>query len=51
MVEVGVRADHEDLMKVDDNSVMIVGNPYGILGQLFRLHPIQSLNTIFILTK
>jgi hypothetical protein len=34
-------------VKVDDNSVMIVGDPQGILEQQLRPHPINLLNVIF----
>jgi len=36
--EVSVRAGHDAMMEVDDNSVLIVGDPQGILGQHFRHH-------------
>jgi hypothetical protein len=31
--EVAVHAGHQVLMEVDDNSVLIVGDPHGIKGQ------------------
>jgi hypothetical protein len=42
--EVGVYADHEVIVEVDDNIVLIVGNPQGILGQQLRPCQIHSLN-------
>jgi hypothetical protein len=41
--EVIVHAGHEVLMKVDDHSVLIVGDPQVILGQQLRPHSIHLL--------
>jgi hypothetical protein len=35
-------------LEVDDNSVLIVGDPQGILGQQLRPCPMQLLNIIII---
>jgi hypothetical protein len=37
-----VHADYEDSMEVDDNNVLVVGNPQGFLFQQLSLHPIPS---------
>jgi hypothetical protein len=36
-----VHAGQKDLVKVDDNCAMIVGNPKGILGQQLRPHSLD----------
>jgi hypothetical protein len=41
-------AGHEVLMKIDDNSVVIVGHLQKILGQHLRPHSMQSLNANII---
>jgi uncharacterized membrane-anchored protein len=43
LLEVAVRTGLKVLMKVDYKSVMIVGDPQGILGQQLRTHPIYYL--------
>jgi hypothetical protein len=50
--EVTVRASHEVMMEVDDNILLIVGVPLGILDQHIRLHPIFLLkfNIIVLIT-
>ncbi len=35
-------------MEVDDNSLLIVGNPQGILEQKLRPHPSDYLNIIIV---
>jgi hypothetical protein len=47
--EVAVRADHKVLIEVDDNIVLIVGDPQGILGQQLWPRSIDLLNTIMIM--
>ncbi len=47
--EVAVHARHKLLMKVDNNSALIFGNPKGILDQQFRPHPILLLIIIMIM--
>jgi hypothetical protein len=42
--KVAAYADHEVIVEVDDNIVLIVGNPQGILGQQLRPCQIHSLN-------
>ncbi len=37
--DVAVPAGHEVLVEVDDNKVLIVGDPQGIFGQQYRPHP------------
>jgi hypothetical protein len=44
-----LRAGHEVLMEVDDNSALIVGDPQGILGQQLRPCPIKLLFIIVII--
>jgi hypothetical protein len=46
--EVTVRASHEVMMEVDDNILLIVGDPHGILDQHIRLHPIFLLKVNII---
>ncbi len=41
--EVTVRAGNKVLVKVDNNSVLIVGDPQGILSQQLRPHAIHLL--------
>jgi hypothetical protein len=43
-----MRAGHYVLMEVDDNSMLIVGKPQGILDQQLRLRPILTLNIIIM---
>jgi hypothetical protein len=38
-----MRADHETLMEVDDNILLIVVDPQGILDEQLRTHPIHVL--------
>ena len=45
--EVVGRAGHKVLMKVYDNTALIVGDPHGVLGQQLRPH--QSVNYILLL--
>jgi hypothetical protein len=47
--EVAVRAGHEVSMKVDDNILLIVGDPQGILDQQLRTKQICILNIIIII--
>ncbi len=47
--DVAVHAGRKVLMEVDKNSVRIVGNPQGILGQQLRPHPVHLLNIIAVL--
>jgi hypothetical protein len=47
--EVAVNVGHKGSVKVDDNSVLIVGNPQGICDEQFRLQPINLLNKIIII--
>ncbi len=47
--EVAMSADYKVLMEVDDNILLIVGNPQGILGQQVRPYPIHLLNDIIII--
>jgi hypothetical protein len=42
--EVAVRTGHKVLMKVGNNSLLIVGDPKGILDQQLMPHPIHLLN-------
>jgi hypothetical protein len=49
MKDVAVCADHKVLVKVYNNSALIVGDPHGILGQQLRLHPMYLLNIIITL--
>jgi hypothetical protein len=44
MKDAAVCADHKVLVKVYNNTALIVGNPQGILGQQLRLHPMYLLN-------
>jgi hypothetical protein len=44
--EVSMYAGHKVLMKVDDNILLIVCSPCGILDQQLRLHPILLINII-----
>jgi hypothetical protein len=45
-----VHASYEDSMEVDDNNVLVVGNPQGILCQQLRLYyPIHSSNIVSLL--
>jgi hypothetical protein len=37
--EVAVLAGHQVLLGVEDNSMLIVGDPQGILGQQVNTHP------------
>ncbi len=37
-----VHASYEDSMEVDDNNILVVDNPQGILCQQLSLHPIPS---------
>ncbi len=47
--EVTVHAGHKVLMEVDDNTLLIIGNPRGILDQQLRPHGINLLNIIITL--
>ncbi len=47
--EVTACSGPEVSMEVDNTSVLIVGDPQGILGQHLRPQPIDSLNIIIIL--
>jgi hypothetical protein len=47
--EVAVYTGHKVLVDVDDNGALVVGNPYWILGQQLRPHPIHLFNILFIL--
>ncbi len=47
--EVVAHADHEVLMEIENNSVMIVGDPQGILGMQLRPYPIHISNVIVII--
>jgi hypothetical protein len=47
--EVVAHADREVLMEIENNSVMIVGDPQGILGLHLRLYPIHLSNFIVII--
>jgi hypothetical protein len=38
----------EVLLEVDDNILLIVGDPQGVLDQLLRPRPIQLLNVVII---
>jgi hypothetical protein len=49
MEKVAVYAGHKVLMDIDDNSVLIVNNPQGILSQQLRPHPIYLSNEINII--
>ncbi len=42
-------SDHEVLMEVDDNSVLIVGGLCGILGKELMFYPIRLFNIKIIL--
>jgi hypothetical protein len=48
--EVAVRAGQEVLMGVDDNILLIVGKPHGILDQQLSPHAAQLLNVIINFT-
>ncbi len=43
-VEVAVYGGHKVLMEDDDNSLLIVGDTRGILGQQLRPHPIPVID-------
>ncbi len=45
-----MRADKEVFMEVDDNILLIVGKPHGILDQQLTPHATQLLNVIFNFT-
>jgi hypothetical protein len=47
--EVAVPAGHTVLMESDDNILLIVGDPHGILDQQLRPHTMTLLNIIVIL--
>ncbi len=47
--EVTVHIGHEVLVEVDDHSALIVGDPWGILGQQFRPQPNYFLGIILTL--
>ncbi len=47
--EVAVHAGLKVLMKVENNSAMIVGNPQGILGQQLRTQLIYLFNIIMMI--
>jgi len=42
-------SDHDVLIEVDDNLLLIVGNPQGILGKQLKPHPIHLLNIVILL--
>jgi hypothetical protein len=48
LADVAVHADHNVLVKSDDNILPISGDPQGILDQQLRPSPIQLLNIISI---
>ncbi len=48
LIEVTVHACQGVLMEVDENSLLLAGDPQGILGQQIRLHPIDLLNIVII---
>ncbi len=47
--EVAVCAGRKVLMDVEDNTLLIVGDPQGILDQLLWSHPMRLLNIIIII--
>ncbi len=48
MEEVALCAGHKALLEVDDNSVLIVDNDRGSLGQKLWPHPVHLLNIVMI---
>jgi hypothetical protein len=47
--DVPVRAGHKVLMEADDNILMIIGDPQGILDQQLRLRPINLLIIVILI--
>jgi hypothetical protein len=48
MKEIAVHAGYEVLMEVDENILLIVGDPQGISDRQLRPYPIQLLKIIII---
>jgi hypothetical protein len=44
LADVAVHADHDVLVKIDDNILLIAGDPQGILDHQLRPLPIHLLN-------
>ncbi len=51
MEEVAVLAGHKIFAEADDNSALIVFNPYRILGKQHKPHLTHLLNTVTILVS
>ncbi len=47
--EIAVHAEREFLMKVDNNILLIAGDPHGIFNHWFRPHLIHLLNIIILI--